>query len=503
MDSTHAFDNMTKVRNLGKGTYAFVDSYRLMSGELVAVKKMLSNDNGILSTTIREIHAMKSLEGCQNILQLLGIEAKIEDGETKIRLMLTYHTSDLDKFCIVVPVFERIKYSSIIIRQLLNGLYQMYNRDIMHRDIKPGNILIDYEYSRETNSLLSEPRCYLADFGLSRQFPCDKKFTDGMLTKEVYTGIYRPPELFFDDYHYNDNADIWALGLTIIEYFTGKDMFVDDNDEQILNQILLDLNKPLAPSPNNKLKLQKGEIHDYIAFDRFMEKNMSPFHYDLIPKETTILLSQMLQVNPDDRAHISQLIQNPTICDYKSTIDRGPIRGTSINTRMMIIVVLWIIDISKMFKLKIRTVLGALDMLQRIVANYSIERSDLQLTSIGCVSLMSKLNEIYSPEINDYIFVAEDFEAQQIKDSELIVLEQMNYMIASCEIDSLVSKINSIDNHKLQYPVMRKLFFIIYSNKIYVGTLPYSIIEQYCDQLIQDISTLSYGDALMYLNVQY
>ena len=251
---TYPFEKAQVIKKLGQGSYGSVRLYTLTSGERVAIKRIRGNNNdGISSSTLREINSLMSVIGCENILQLLNIKHEILNNLTRVELMLTYHTSDLQKFCQTVNFLERVKYSNEIIQQLFNGLFQLYNRGILHRDIKPQNILIDYVYDSNTGKLLEIPKCYYPDFGLARQLACNTQQRNQNMTTEVYTANYRPPEIMVENDDYTDKADIWALGVTLVEYFSGKYLF--DFSSMHLNEVVEiifpKLTTPLQPTLEN------------------------------------------------------------------------------------------------------------------------------------------------------------------------------------------------------------------------------------------------------------
>jgi serine/threonine protein kinase len=93
------------------------------------------------------------------------------------------------------------------VKDLFSALAYIHSQGIIHRDVKPSNILL---------SSLSGP-AYLADFGIAWQDkapasePADTKITD------VGTTCYRPPELLFGNCSYGSSLDLWAAGCTVAE----------------------------------------------------------------------------------------------------------------------------------------------------------------------------------------------------------------------------------------------------------------------------------------------
>ncbi|CAG8669294.1 2531_t:CDS:2, partial [Acaulospora colombiana] len=83
---------------------------------------------------------------------------------------------------------------------LLSGIKYCHSRGVLHRDLKPQNLLID---SAETLKL--------ADFGLARIYP-HRPSSARPLTHEVVTLWYRAPELLLGSPFYSTEVDMWSVG---------------------------------------------------------------------------------------------------------------------------------------------------------------------------------------------------------------------------------------------------------------------------------------------------
>jgi serine/threonine protein kinase len=97
-----------------------------------------------------------------------------------------------------------------IAHQLLKAVEYLHSVDIMHRDIKGANILLDDEGTLK-----------LADFGLSKKYDQFRK----IYTNRVVTLWYRAPELLLGSYQYNKSIDIWSVGWFIAELYMGRPLF--------------------------------------------------------------------------------------------------------------------------------------------------------------------------------------------------------------------------------------------------------------------------------------
>lgn len=87
-------------------------------------------------------------------------------------------------------------------KQLIDGVGYLHSHRILHRDLKPQNLLLD-----------DEGHVKLADFGLSRSFTLPTR----TYTHEVVTLWYRAPELLLGAKMYSTAVDLWSLGCIMAE----------------------------------------------------------------------------------------------------------------------------------------------------------------------------------------------------------------------------------------------------------------------------------------------
>jgi serine/threonine protein kinase len=117
--------------------------------------------------------------------------------------------------------------------QMLFGLEFMHRNRIVHRDIKPTNILIFDPQINDENSP-EDITIKLCDFGLSKHYP-----SSGCTSPGVCTPSYRSIEICQNQI-YNNKVDIWSLGCVFYEILSGHPLIVVDNDDsaQVLAQII-------------------------------------------------------------------------------------------------------------------------------------------------------------------------------------------------------------------------------------------------------------------------
>ncbi|KAG7290829.1 negative regulator of the PHO system [Staphylotrichum longicolle] len=202
MDGKRHAASFQQLEKLGEGTYATVFKGRnRQTGELVALKEIhLDSEEGTPSTAIREISLMKELKH-ENIVALHDVI----HTENKLMLVFEYMDGDLKKYmdtqgergALKPPVIKSFMY------QLLKGIDFCHKNRVLHRDLKPQNLLIN-----------SKGQLKLGDFGLARAFGIPVN----TFSNEVVTLWYRAPDVLLGSrtcflagpvsWHYNEDQII-------------------------------------------------------------------------------------------------------------------------------------------------------------------------------------------------------------------------------------------------------------------------------------------------------
>ncbi|KAF3172098.1 TFIIH complex serine/threonine-protein kinase subunit kin28 [Orbilia oligospora] len=204
--NTRTKKKYTKDRKLGEGAYAVVNlgHRRATATEPavpVAIKKIKVNTefrDGITMDAIREVKYLRELHHV-NIIALLDV---FSSKNQNLCLVLEFLDSDLEM--IIRDTSQTLSMGDIKSWMLmsLRGLWWCHKSFVIHRDIKPNNLLL------AANGVLK-----LADFGLARSFADPKRH----MTHQVITRWYRPPELFYGAKFYSSSVDIFSLGLVFCE----------------------------------------------------------------------------------------------------------------------------------------------------------------------------------------------------------------------------------------------------------------------------------------------
>uniref|UniRef100_A0A8I3WTD9 cyclin-dependent kinase n=1 Tax=Callithrix jacchus TaxID=9483 RepID=A0A8I3WTD9_CALJA len=217
------------VAEIGEGAYGKVFKARDLKngGRFVALKRVRvqTGEEGMPLSTIREVAVLRHLETFEhpNVVRLFDVcTVSRTDRETKLTLVFEHVDQDLTTYLDKVPEpgvpTETIKDMMF---QLLRGLDFLHSHRVVHRDLKPQNILVT-----------SNGQIKLADFGLARIYSFQMA-----LTSVVVTLWYRAPEVLLQS-SYATPVDLWSVGCIFAEMFRRKPLFRGSSDVDQLGKIL-------------------------------------------------------------------------------------------------------------------------------------------------------------------------------------------------------------------------------------------------------------------------
>lgn len=234
-----------KICQIGEGAFGKVyKSKDIEKVMVVAIKRIpVDSENGIPFTAYREIKVLKRFKH-KNLVTLHDV--RYEEGF--IFLVMDYLPYDLTGLLMSKYNFESKQILGLIY-QLCQAVAFLHTKNLVHRDIKASNILID------ERGVLK-----LTDFGLTRE-------QSVYMTNRVCTLWYRAPELLLGEIKYSAKVDSWSIGILMLEMKLGVPPFKGNNEATQIKEIMKNLG-----IPNEKYQWSDlFEIHKYKRNENFSD----------------------------------------------------------------------------------------------------------------------------------------------------------------------------------------------------------------------------------------
>jgi serine/threonine protein kinase len=281
-----------------------------MSNETVALKEIhLDAEEGTPSTAIREISLMKELRHT-NIVRLHDVI----HTESRLLLVFEFMEQDLKKYMDTHGNKGALDPATIrsFMFQLLKGTAFCHENRVLHRDLKPQNLLINRRGDLK-----------LADFGLARAFGIPVN----TFSNEVVTLWYRAPDVLLGSRTYSTSIDVWSAGCIMAEMISGVPLFRGRDNNDQLNQILRVLGTPdegtierLRKDSVSGNHLKSTAASDTSALPQpeiqprtFPRMPKVPFSH-LFPKAHPLaidLLEKLLKFDPAQRISAADALRHP------------------------------------------------------------------------------------------------------------------------------------------------------------------------------------------------
>lgn len=278
----------TKLDKLGEGTYATVFRGKSrLTDTVVALKEIrLEHEEGAPCTAIREVSLLKDLKHA-NIVTLHDI---IHTPKS-LTLVFEYVEKDLKSYMDECGGIISLNNVKIFLFQLLRGLEYCHKRKILHRDLKPQNLLIN-----------EKGELKLADFGLARA----KSVPTKTYSNEVVTLWYRPPDVLLGSTEYNASIDMWGVGCIFFEMVSGRPMFPGSTAENELTLIF-----KMLGTPNERVWQGISRNQEFIAgnYPNYRQEKLHN-HVPRIELEGLELLRHFIDYVPTKRVRASEAMKH-------------------------------------------------------------------------------------------------------------------------------------------------------------------------------------------------
>ncbi|KAH0558845.1 hypothetical protein GP486_004518 [Trichoglossum hirsutum] len=240
-----------KDKKIGEGTYAIVYLGHLRADpkSKVAIKKIKVNAEyreGLSLDAIREVKFLQELSH-PNIPALYSV---FSSKNQNLNLVLEYlPLGDLEQ---LIRDVDGVRYGTADVKawmgMLARAVWFCHENFVLHRDIKPNNLLI-----------AADGEIKLADFGLARSFSDPYR----VMTHQVITRWYRPPELLFGARYYSGAVDIWSTGTVFAELILRTPFLAGNSDVHQLELIC-----QFVGTPNDDNWPGVSKLPDYVPFGK-------------------------------------------------------------------------------------------------------------------------------------------------------------------------------------------------------------------------------------------
>eukprot|EP00123_Amoebidium_parasiticum_P016033 comp23254_c0_seq1/m.37999 comp23254_c0_seq1/g.37999 ORF comp23254_c0_seq1/g.37999 comp23254_c0_seq1/m.37999 type:complete len:334 (-) comp23254_c0_seq1:739-1740(-) len=287
-------ENYEVVRKLGRGKYSEVfQGVDTLNNRNCVVKILKPVKKKKIK---REILILQNLKGGPNIIELLDV---VKDPVSNTPSLIFEHINNVD-FKVLYPTFTDLD-NRYYIYELLKALDYCHSMGIMHRDVKPHNIMIDHE----------KKKLRLIDWGLAEFYHPHQEYN-----VRVASRYYKGPELLVDLQEYDYSLDMWSLGCMFASMIFKKDPFFHghDNYDQLV-KIAKVLGTDELHEYLDKYGLELDSYFDTALAQRLPRKPWSKFvtaeNQHFVSDEAIDFLNKLLRYDHQERLTAKEAMSHP------------------------------------------------------------------------------------------------------------------------------------------------------------------------------------------------
>ncbi|CAH0473532.1 unnamed protein product [Peronospora belbahrii] len=305
------------VKPIGNGAYGAVIAVKdvVTGGDHLAVKKITNIFEDLVDAKriLREVRLLAHFKH-KNITRLLDLSPPPSRKHFDDMYIIT-ELMETDLYQVIYSLQpmsdDHVKY---FLYQMLCALHHIHSAGVLHRDVKPSNILLNANCDLK-----------MCDFGLARggvQLPTGGQqdaFQVGELTEYVVTRWYRAPEIMLNCLNYTTAIDVWAAGCIFAEMLLREPLFPGNDYLHQLKLIIKFLGTPKQEDIGfvkntkalrflTKLAISKPKKWQDVFAEVSAEHSASSDAIDL--------LSKMLLFNPDKRISVDAALRHPYLAPF-------------------------------------------------------------------------------------------------------------------------------------------------------------------------------------------
>ncbi|KZT27846.1 Pkinase-domain-containing protein, partial [Neolentinus lepideus HHB14362 ss-1] len=303
------------VREMGSGAYGVVISaLDDISGETVAIKQVsrVFDKVQLAKRALREITLLRHFSNHENITGMIDLDVISPDADEMHPHRSSWEClADLHQIIKSGQILtnEHVQY---FLYQILRGMKYIHSASVVHRDLKPGNLLVNADCELK-----------ICDFGLARGFEHHPDGNQTQLTEYVATRWYRAPELMLAFKQYNTAIDVWSIGCIFAELLLGKPLFKGKESVSILTVDQLNKILEVLGTPDDEVIRRIGSERAQAYIRSLPFKKTVPFH-KLLPNadpQAIDLLAKMLTFDPAARMTVPEALEHPWLSSYHDIDD--------------------------------------------------------------------------------------------------------------------------------------------------------------------------------------